>query len=460
MASRNSRQDPSGTGRPTRAARGPPAASSRAGGRGPCPPGGAPAGQPGGGRRDRRGDRRRGGAPRHGAHRRGARDPRRSLRRRGRADEREPHRWCHPRHARGARRRRTHRVPDAGRARRRGGRAGRARDRASASCSTSAPKRRSSSRSSTARLPTVPACDAATSSAASTAWTRPGSRSPTWRPSCEGRPARRCSSASSGRGCAIASSPRRARGRRRAARGLGARAGHERGGRPDRAVLAGRRRAARGTPSSAALETGVGGLVLDLRGNPGGFVERSTRGRVGLSRRRRGLPGAGARRGAARGGHPAGRALAVDVRSSCSSTTPPRAAPRSSRRRCATTIAPRSSGEQTFGTGTVLNTFDLSDGSALRVGVLDWLTPDGEAVFRVGLRPDHEVEDEPGSAQPASGRAPRHERHRAVERRGPAPPARRRPARTADRPLVLPATPTFGPLPAGTGWGTLPGDPR
>jgi C-terminal processing protease CtpA/Prc len=55
-------------------------------------------------------------------------------------------------------------------------------------------------------------------------------------------------------------------------------------------------------------------------------------------------------------------------------------------------------GEQTFGTGTVLNTFKLSDGSALRVGVLKWLTPGGEAVFRVGITPDVIVELPPGVA--------------------------------------------------------------
>ncbi|MEX1294803.1 MAG: S41 family peptidase [Candidatus Limnocylindrales bacterium] len=48
-------------------------------------------------------------------------------------------------------------------------------------------------------------------------------------------------------------------------------------------------------------------------------------------------------------------------------------------------------GEQTFGTGTILNTLRLSDGSALRLGVREWLTPTGEGVFRVGLAPDEEV---------------------------------------------------------------------
>ncbi len=48
-------------------------------------------------------------------------------------------------------------------------------------------------------------------------------------------------------------------------------------------------------------------------------------------------------------------------------------------------------GERTFGTGTILNTISLDDGSALRLGVREWLTPEGEAVFRIGLTPDEEV---------------------------------------------------------------------
>ncbi len=48
-------------------------------------------------------------------------------------------------------------------------------------------------------------------------------------------------------------------------------------------------------------------------------------------------------------------------------------------------------GEQTFGTGTILNTIRLSDGSALRLGVREWLTPAGERVFRLGVAPDEEV---------------------------------------------------------------------
>jgi carboxyl-terminal processing protease len=49
-------------------------------------------------------------------------------------------------------------------------------------------------------------------------------------------------------------------------------------------------------------------------------------------------------------------------------------------------------GEQTFGTGTVLNVFPLSDGSAIRLGVQRWLTPDGEGIYESGIAPDIEVE--------------------------------------------------------------------
>jgi carboxyl-terminal processing protease len=44
-------------------------------------------------------------------------------------------------------------------------------------------------------------------------------------------------------------------------------------------------------------------------------------------------------------------------------------------------------GETTFGTGTVLLTFDLPDGSAIRLAVERWLTPDGELIFGQGIEP-------------------------------------------------------------------------
>jgi carboxyl-terminal processing protease len=52
-------------------------------------------------------------------------------------------------------------------------------------------------------------------------------------------------------------------------------------------------------------------------------------------------------------------------------------------------------GTRTYGTGTVLNEFSLSDGSAIRLGVEQWLTPKGRQIFPSGIDPDIEVVLEP-----------------------------------------------------------------
>lgn len=48
-------------------------------------------------------------------------------------------------------------------------------------------------------------------------------------------------------------------------------------------------------------------------------------------------------------------------------------------------------GETTFGTGTVLQTFTLEDGSALLLGTSQWLTADGRLIRKQGIAPDVEV---------------------------------------------------------------------
>jgi carboxyl-terminal processing protease len=45
-------------------------------------------------------------------------------------------------------------------------------------------------------------------------------------------------------------------------------------------------------------------------------------------------------------------------------------------------------GTKTFGTGTVLQEFDLSDGSALLLGVDEWLTPDGQFIRTNKITPN------------------------------------------------------------------------
>jgi carboxyl-terminal processing protease len=45
-------------------------------------------------------------------------------------------------------------------------------------------------------------------------------------------------------------------------------------------------------------------------------------------------------------------------------------------------------GDTTFGTGTVLTSFDLSDGSQVLLGIAQWLTPSGQAIKGKGIKPD------------------------------------------------------------------------
>ncbi len=48
-------------------------------------------------------------------------------------------------------------------------------------------------------------------------------------------------------------------------------------------------------------------------------------------------------------------------------------------------------GETTFGTGTVLQEFPLSDGSALMLATQEWLTPKGRVIWHKGITPDQTV---------------------------------------------------------------------
>lgn len=48
-------------------------------------------------------------------------------------------------------------------------------------------------------------------------------------------------------------------------------------------------------------------------------------------------------------------------------------------------------GEKTFGTGTVLQPFELSDRSTLLLGISQWLTPKGRLIRKLGISPDIEL---------------------------------------------------------------------
>lgn len=48
-------------------------------------------------------------------------------------------------------------------------------------------------------------------------------------------------------------------------------------------------------------------------------------------------------------------------------------------------------GSHTYGTGTVLAQFTLSDGSAVLLAVEEWLTPNGQSIWHKGIQPDIQV---------------------------------------------------------------------
>jgi carboxyl-terminal processing protease len=54
-------------------------------------------------------------------------------------------------------------------------------------------------------------------------------------------------------------------------------------------------------------------------------------------------------------------------------------------------------GEQTFGTGTVVSSYTLEDGSIAAIGTALWRTPGGEMVRNVGVAPTISVSLDPGA---------------------------------------------------------------
>jgi carboxyl-terminal processing protease len=131
----------------------------------------------------------------------------------------------------------------------------------------------------------------------------------------------------------------------------------------------------------------VTGLVLDLRNNPGGLLNEAVDsaseflegGNILLVKNARGMEKAVP---AKAGGEATQIPLAVLVNGGTASGAEIVAG--------ALRDAHRASlvGETTFGTGTVLSEFKLSDGSALLLAIEEWLTPSGDVIWHKGIRPN------------------------------------------------------------------------
>jgi len=138
---------------------------------------------------------------------------------------------------------------------------------------------------------------------------------------------------------------------------------------------------------TAALATDPTGMVLDLRGNPGGYVNEA----VGVASqflsggdvyRQRDASGAETATAVSPGGIATDVPVVVLVDGGTASSAEIVTGALQDAGR-ATVV-----GEKTFGTGTVLGRFSLADGSALRIGTVEWLTPKGRRIWHEGLAPD------------------------------------------------------------------------
>lgn len=145
---------------------------------------------------------------------------------------------------------------------------------------------------------------------------------------------------------------------------------------------------------AAARTAGAKAIVLDLRGNPGGYVNEVVAiasefigdGLVYQQQDR------------------TGKTTSVAVKTGGTATTIPLAVLVDHGSASAAEIlagalqdAKRGQliGRTTFGTGTVLTMFPLEDGSALFVGTIEWLTRNGRQIWNHGIAPDIGLDSNP-----------------------------------------------------------------
>lgn len=140
----------------------------------------------------------------------------------------------------------------------------------------------------------------------------------------------------------------------------------------------------------AARGGGATGIVLDLRDNPGGLLDeaiqvtgRFVRGGVVLLERDRG--GATSTLRVKDGATATDLPVVVLINGGSASAAEVVAAALLYHQRAVVV------GSQSFGTGTVLQQFGLPDGSALLLGVREWLTPAGEPLRGRGVTPTQVV---------------------------------------------------------------------
>lgn len=148
---------------------------------------------------------------------------------------------------------------------------------------------------------------------------------------------------------------------------------------------------------AAAHAAGAAKIVLDLRGDPGGLLDEA----VGVASQFLGSGNVLIERDASghdtyvavrSGGAAVDTPLVVLVDGGTASAAEIVAGALQDHRRALVI------GTTTFGTGTVLSTYVLADGSAVLLATAEWLTPDGHQIWHKGITPDQQVALASGAA--------------------------------------------------------------
>jgi carboxyl-terminal processing protease len=148
---------------------------------------------------------------------------------------------------------------------------------------------------------------------------------------------------------------------------------------------------------NAIRTQGLKGLILDLRNNPGGLLKEAvstasqfiSEGNVLLEKNAEGKITSLA---VEKGGQALSIPMVVLVNNGTASAAEIVAGALQDHGRASLV------GTTTFGTGTVLQQFPLSDGSALLLAVQEWLTPNGNEIWHKGITPNFVVSLPEGAA--------------------------------------------------------------
>ena len=139
-----------------------------------------------------------------------------------------------------------------------------------------------------------------------------------------------------------------------------------------------------------AKQEGARSIILDLRDDPGGYLQEAinvasdfiSKGNVLLEQ-----DSSGQRTPQPVNGHPLDTTTPIVVLTNNNTASAAEIVSGALRDNHRAVIL----GVKTFGTGTVLDEFDLSDGSAILLGTSEWLTPNGQFIRDRGIQPNIEV---------------------------------------------------------------------